>query len=111
MDKYLIPEESKDQILNLPETEMLARIQERVLFLLKNDFNHLVQSLYRLDIPEKAFNQAMEQKSEALVAEFLSRIIYQRELQKAESRRKYKATQNQTPPEDIDPEHRSPGKS
>lgn len=86
----LLPDSIEQLLQQVPETEMKAMIQERVLELLRNDFNFLINSLYRMDIKESIFNEAMAQPTENQIAQALAEAIYNREIQKAESRRKNK---------------------
>jgi hypothetical protein len=50
--------------------------------------------LYRLDISESKVNQAFNAPDPSTISKELSCLILEREIQKAESRRKYKSTGN-----------------
>ncbi len=75
----------------------LENIRKRVLELLINDRPHLMHSLYRLDINERLFNEAMALMDPEKIAQRIAELILDREIQKAESRRKYK---NEKPDEE-----------
>jgi len=85
-----LPENFSDELNPLPEQEVKALIRDRVLILLQEDFSFLVNSLYRLDIPERTFQAALELSSSEEIAESLANAIYDREIEKAESRRKHR---------------------
>jgi hypothetical protein len=69
---------------------MLQRIQERVLYLLQQDMPFLLNSLYRMDVPESRLQQAMKHHTDlSSVASDLAEAIYNRELQKQITRKKY----------------------
>lgn len=85
-----LPENFSDELNPLPEQEVKALIRDRVLVLLRDDFSFLVNSLYRLDIPERTFQAALELSSTQEIAESLANAIYAREIEKAESRRKHR---------------------
>jgi len=85
-----LPENFSDELNPLPQQEVKALIRDRVLVLLQEDFSFLVNSLYRLDIPERTFQAALELSSSQEIAESLATAIYNREIEKAESRRKHR---------------------
>jgi hypothetical protein len=62
--------------------------------MLNNHFGQLVHALRRLDVRENDFHAAMHVGSSAEIAEALTVLILQREYEKAESRRRYKTTDN-----------------
>ena len=73
------------------EAELLQQLELRVSQLLSSNAETFFQLMYRLDIPEKAMNEALLQ---ADVPGALARLIYQRQLQKIQSRRQYKTDDN-----------------
>ena len=75
--------------------EMLAR---RVVVLIDNGAESFWQLMYRLDISEKRLHGVMH---EADVAAQIARLIYDRQLQKIQSRQKYKSDVT-----DMDPDLR-----
>ena len=62
----------------------------RVAFLLKHDYQRLVSAMYLLDIPEEGFEGATAGKDIAKAAEDLAEIIFEREIEKLESRKRYR---------------------
>lgn len=68
---------------------LIARIDE----LLHRDFEKLKWILYRIDVSEKKLNQAL-QNSEADAATIMTDLIIQRQIEKAESRKKFGGNEN-----------------
>jgi hypothetical protein len=54
----------------------------------------LMHILYRLDVSESKVNKAFNSPDPSKIARELSCLILEREIQKAESRRKYSTSQN-----------------
>lgn len=67
-----------------------AYVAHHVERLLRESPEQLMQLLYRIDVPEAQFMQALEALQPAAIAARLATRIVDRELQKAASRRKYK---------------------
>lgn len=63
---------------------------DRVRFLLKHDFDRLTGALYILDVPESRFNAAMGADGLEGKAHALADAIWDRELEKLHTRRRYK---------------------
>lgn len=57
--------------------------------LISNDFNGLINTLYRIDVSEQKLKKALAKTSEDPAA-LISQMIIERELQKVETRRKYR---------------------
>jgi len=85
----LLPEGFQGELEKHPKEILIIKIRERVLFLLQNDFEFLVQALYRLDISEAKFQTAMLGDTLEEISEALASLIYEREIQKYHSRKKY----------------------
>jgi hypothetical protein len=80
-----------DTILDLATTknadlvhspEWFARLQEAVNDLMVNDFNGLIQLLYRLDVSEYKIQSALFQNPETDSSILIARLIVDRQLQK-----------------------------
>lgn len=65
------------------------KLSRVVLHLLNNDFQKLLQILYRIDVDENAVKEAMIADDTELIAERIAKLILKRELQKAELRQRY----------------------
>ncbi|MEI6507747.1 MAG: hypothetical protein WCO54_04635 [Bacteroidota bacterium] len=70
--------------------ELLNWLTEQVVYLMLNDMEKLLGVLYRIDVNEKKVKQAFAQTQPQKIAPLIAELILQRELQKAESRLKYK---------------------
>lgn len=64
--------------------------------LLEDDFGALVNAMYRLDVAEAAFKQALNAGNAAEIATELTEIVLQREFQRLATRRKYQVHPNQS---------------
>ena len=68
---------------------LIQRIEE----LIHHDFEKLKWVLYRIDVSEKKLNEAL-QNSEADAATVMADLIIQRQIEKAESRKKFGGNEN-----------------
>jgi len=73
--------------LQLPETvseeQILAQLAKRVVTLLERGAETFFQLMYRLDISEKKLNAVLNEQD---VAQRIARLIYDRQMQKIQSR-------------------------
>lgn len=77
---------SLDQITNAKmREELISLINE----LINEDFQSLIQLLYRIDVNEKKIRLYLEENSDKDAASVLADLIIERQLQKIESRKKY----------------------
>ena len=58
--------------------------------LLETNFEKLCNMIYRHDVSEKKFNQALQNGNMVLQAEVLAELVIERELEKVESRKAYR---------------------
>lgn len=58
--------------------------------LIENDFNRLIQMLYRLDISESKLKKLLQTHKNTDAAEIIADLIIERQLEKIKSRRAYK---------------------
>lgn len=80
----------------ISEEEILKRLAQRVTVLIEQGPETFFQLMYRLDISEKKLNGVMH---EEYVAENIARLIYDRQMQKIQSRLLFKSMN-----EEVDPE-------
>lgn len=77
---------SLEQITNVKmREELISLINE----LIKEDFQSLIQLLYRIDVNEKKIRLYLKENSHQDAASVLADLIIERQLQKIESRKKY----------------------
>lgn len=83
---------SKEFGLNqaLPAVEFEQRLQERLVYLLLNDMEGLLQLLYRIDVNEQKVKAVFAFGSAQDIAPALAKLIIDRLWQKAETRIKYR---------------------
>jgi len=102
-DKYIILNELLSKDLQLDEEESLVRGDESidlntlhkklsllVAFLLENDMHRLLNAMYRLDVSEQKFHNAMLSESKQEAAIHIADLIIEREMQKVKSRLHYR---------------------
>lgn len=71
------------------EEAILKMLEQRVIHLIETEPESFIPLMYRLDISEKKLNGVM---NEADVAHKIARLIYDRQIQKIQSRRFYRST-------------------
>lgn len=69
---------------------LLTDLTSVVMYLLLHDMEKLLNILYRIDVNEPKVKAAFAQNDPKMIAPVIARLILEREVQKAESRRKYK---------------------
>src|SRR5690606_7831532 len=74
---------------DLTQDSVRDSLVDRVRFLLKHDFEKLTSALYILDVPEARFNEAMSADGLEAKARALADAIWERELEKLHTRRRY----------------------
>ncbi len=87
-----------DKIMNLTlslQSDSLNEVREKLVILINalinKDFQALIQLLYRIDVNEKKIRLYLNQKPNEDSANILADMIIERQLQKIESRKKYKS--------------------
>ena len=102
-EKYLILNELISKDLQLDEEEALVSGEDKidlnilhkklsilVAYLLENDMHRLLNAMYRLDVSEVKFHQAMQSDSKENAAFRIADLIIEREMQKVKTRLHYK---------------------
>ncbi|MES2558809.1 MAG: hypothetical protein V4590_03660 [Bacteroidota bacterium] len=96
VDQSLLPDTIQSiqkyvEIESSPTYEELAEaLTNVVMHLLLQDMEKLLNILYRIDVNEPKVKAAFAQNNPKLIAPTIAKLILERELQKAESRRKYR---------------------
>jgi hypothetical protein len=65
-------------------------LSEMICQMLIHDYQKLLNMLYRIDVSEKKFQEAFKEGSSHLVSGKISMLIIEREIEKANWRKKYK---------------------
>ena len=81
---------------HISEEEILKQLALRIAQLIEQDVDAFVQLMYRLDISEKKLHGVM---GEDFVAEKIARLIYDRQIQKIQSRALYSQKSTNNDPE------------
>jgi hypothetical protein len=79
----------------LDHDTMRKRLQLFVADLLANDFEQLCALMYRHDVNENAFNQALSFSTDEERTAGIAELVIQREMQKMESRMAYAKQKNE----------------
>ncbi|MES2778669.1 MAG: hypothetical protein V4651_02115 [Bacteroidota bacterium] len=96
VDETLLPDAIQSlqkyvEIESSPSYEaLLEALTSVITYLLLHDMEKLLNILYRIDVNEPKVKAAFAQNDPKLIAPTIARLILERELQKAESRRKYR---------------------
>ena len=90
----LIPEINTSLDLLLAETlsyeEFHSKLSEEINHLINHDFEKLVFYLYRIDVNENKMRNVLEQREGENASGLIADLIIERQLQKIESRKKFK---------------------
>jgi hypothetical protein len=83
--QHLPATDNQEEQLRYIRQLLVARIDE----LIRTDFDKLKWILYRIDINEKKLTEALKADSEADAASIMADMIIARQIEKAESRKKF----------------------
>ena len=102
-EQYIVLNELLNKDLQLDENESLAKDDETidlntlhkklallVAYLMENDMHRLLNAMYRLDVSEARFHQAMQSLSREEAAIRVADLIIEREMQKVKTRMHYR---------------------
>lgn len=101
-EKYVILNELLNKDLQLDENEALikdehidlSKLHEKlsllVAYLMENDMHRLLNAMYRLDVSEIKFHEAMQSESKQEAAVRIADLIIEREMQKVKTRMLYR---------------------
>ena len=68
---------------------LTAYLEKQINYLLDHDFNRLINSMYRIDIPDHKVNELLHSSEQGELAINIARAIVEREKQKVITRAKY----------------------
>lgn len=68
---------------------LIAQLTPFIQALLNDEFERLLQLMYRIDVPEAQFSQALGQANPDDIAPAIAQLIVKRQLQKVQTREKY----------------------
>lgn len=81
----------------IPKEEILFQLEKYISQKISNDPEGFFQLMYRLDIPERAMDKALQNVNASLE---IANLIYDRQLEKAKSRLYYRNKDTQAPGKD-----------
>jgi hypothetical protein len=76
--------------VNLSQEDILAPLSEYLNHLINTDFQRLVYLLYRVDVSEKKLQNLFRDNPQENAGNIIAHLIIQRQLQKIESRKRFK---------------------
>jgi len=86
--------------LSLPESvseeDLLQRLADKIVRVIEQGPEAFFQLMYRLDIPEKKLNASLH---EADIAKRVAQLVFERQLQKIQSRQQNKVKREEDDPE------------
>lgn len=106
-EEFLVLNDLIGKDLQLDENEALVNAAESpdlntlhknlsllVAYLMENDMHRLLNAMYRLDVSEIRFHEAMQSESKQEAAIRIADLIIEREMQKVKTRMHYKKHRN-----------------
>lgn len=91
-------EPTSNEYKTLDQSTLEERLSLFIQDLLEHNFAKLTHMIYRHDVKEAKFNEALEEPSLKLQANAIARLVVERELQKVETRKKYSPNRNKELP-------------
>jgi hypothetical protein len=87
---YKYEEPNKEDYESLSKNELEFRLNEFISNLLRNDFERLCNLIYRHDVDETKFGQALQLETPEERSKEITRLVIDRELEKVKMRQMYK---------------------
>ncbi|MEP6712052.1 MAG: hypothetical protein ABJA37_06540 [Ferruginibacter sp.] len=98
MKNHLLENINNQFALSIPATssreELENALAERINFLIINDFNWLVQALYRIDVNEKKLEVLLKENTKYNAGNIIASLVIDRQLEKIKSRRENRRDEN-----------------
>ena len=105
MENNLLENISNEFALSIPTAASREQLEsilaERINFLIVNDFNWLVQALYRIDVNEKKLEALLKENTKHNAANIIASLVIDRQQEKIKSRQ-----QNRRDTNNIDEEEK-----
>jgi hypothetical protein len=77
-----------------PSVELKSQLISFINELINNDFNALIQLLYRVDVNEKKLKDILKQHQDIDASVLIADLIVERQLQKIASKKQFKSKEN-----------------
>ncbi len=81
----------------IAKDELIEALARRVRFLMSHDFERLLSGMYMIDVPEERFSEAVNLPEKDRPDHVIAQLIFERELQKMETRKRYAAANEDAP--------------
>lgn len=86
--------EGDDELIGVEDIPDINNFHKKlsilIAYLMENDMHRLLNAMYRLDVSEARFHEAMQRLSKEEVASHIADLVLERELQKVKTRLHYK---------------------
>ncbi len=90
MDKELVHIVNDCFSLMAKENDLLQLLEERINYLIINNFNKLISLLYRADINEAKLNKLLAENKKENAAKIIAALFIERQIEKIKSREENK---------------------
>lgn len=98
--QLLPPPTDRNSLAGTSAEEIGSQLAGKLNSMIRDDFNGLVQLLYRIDVEEPRLRYLLQQHKGEDAGRIIARLIIDRLLKKIETRRQYSAKKNDIPDED-----------
>jgi hypothetical protein len=89
-DRILLSQQLDIDLQEDDSLKMLKnKLSDKLNYLIEQDFNALVHLLYRIDISEVKLKQTLQENEEKDAGKLIAEMIIQRQMEKAELRKKF----------------------
>lgn len=76
--------------VKIDRNTLKLKLEQVISFMLDNEFEKLCNAMYRLDVSEKLFHQALTENPKEIVPSLLAELVIEREIKKVETRKLYR---------------------
>jgi hypothetical protein len=90
MDIDAIIEATGNRLQKEDQTKLYQQLTEAINWLIANDFQRLVQVLYRIDVPEQKLKRLLQEHKETNAANIIADLIIQRQMEKKKLREHFR---------------------
>jgi hypothetical protein len=84
-------EEENSVVFSNNLEELKSKLEKIIAYLLDNEFERLLNAMYRLDINEDKFKEALAFNGSQDISSRITELIIEREIQKVKTRIRYKS--------------------
>ena len=92
--KYLDEKFELEVPVDITQEQLEIILAQRINYLIANDFNRLVQILYRIDVREQKLKELLKQNPGADAGRIIAALVIERQLEKKKSREQFRNDSN-----------------